>query len=137
MTDRRRNALRFSAVLPLPPPSLCPRLLTEALDLVSRRVRPGRRTAGTTAVCAAASGCRLRPGPQDESGGGASVRPLRRSPVPGLTDPHQRAEEVIESRTAGPDDLASLREMLGLRPAKESHENRARTEGDRDHPGPQ
>ncbi len=119
MTDRRRYAaLRFSVGLPLRSPALGPRLLTQALDVVSRRVGFSR-AAGTMAVCASASGCRSQPDRRSGSGGGASARPRHRSPFPGFTDPHERAQEVIESHTTSPSDLASLLEMLGLKVAAE------------------
>ncbi|MGW5398293.1 hypothetical protein [Streptomyces sp. NPDC003952] len=135
MTDRRPTALRLTACLPLRPASLGPRLLTEALDVVARRVRTGR-SAGASAVCAAASGYRSRPDPQGGSAGGSSVLAGRRSTLPGATDPHQGAREVIESRTTSPGDLASLLEMLGLEPTEEPLGNRGRSENDRGHPGP-
>ncbi|MBT2468990.1 hypothetical protein J7E97_14190 [Streptomyces sp. ISL-66] len=83
-----------------------------------------------------ASGYRSHPGRQGGSAGGASARHRSRSTFPGVTDPHERAQEVIDSCTTGPGELASFLDMLGLQPPGQPDGNRARSEGDRGYPGP-
>ncbi|MGW1777387.1 hypothetical protein [Streptomyces sp. NPDC002104] len=96
-----------------------PRLLTEALGVISRRVLRHTRTSSTTAVCASASGHRSHPGRRGGSAGAAPVpQPRHRGTFTGATDPHARAQEVVALHTAGPGELSSLLDMLGLRPGK-------------------
>ncbi|WP_330261909.1 hypothetical protein [Streptomyces sp. NBC_00539] len=90
-----------------------PPLWARALAAVTRSARR-RRTAGGAAVCASA--CEARARSIGRGGPAAATGRLRRGDAsPGGTDPRERAQEAVESRTTGPDDLASLLDMLDLR----------------------
>ncbi|WP_329192483.1 MULTISPECIES: hypothetical protein [unclassified Streptomyces] len=60
--------------------------------------------------------CEARARSIGRGGPAAATGRLRRGDAsPGGTDPRERAQEAVESRTTGPDDLASLLDMLDLR----------------------
>ncbi|MER5777429.1 hypothetical protein ABT144_24695 [Streptomyces sp. NPDC002039] len=123
MADVRRTARRLSVGSLFRPAALDPRLLARTVTVVVRGARR-RRAAVSAAVCATAGEhrvCPIRrigtdpaavygprceantpPGGPDASAGGAARR--------------ERAHEAVASRTTGPDDLASLLNMLDLRP---------------------
>ncbi|GHB51333.1 hypothetical protein GCM10010347_21380 [Streptomyces cirratus] len=96
------------------PAALGPRPLAQALAAVTRRARR-RRTAGTVAVCASACERRARPGGRGGPGPAFAGRLRRGDASPGGAARRERAQEAVESRTTGPDDLACLLDMLDLR----------------------
>ncbi|MFD3546794.1 hypothetical protein ACFWUW_14490 [Streptomyces sp. NPDC058655] len=99
----------------LRPPGQGARLLEKALAVVTGVGRRPFTGGGVRAVCEAAGGYRSYSGgpggavPADPAG------PGRADDVPGGADRRERADRTVASRATGPDDLASLLEMLDLR----------------------
>ncbi|MFG2621273.1 hypothetical protein ACGFXC_27025 [Streptomyces sp. NPDC048507] len=89
-------------------PALAPRLLAEAVELVTGGARRRSRAAGA-AVCATA--CEHRSGTPRTSGPRTGGR--RRAGA--VARRERAAHEAVAARTTGPEDLASLLDMLDLR----------------------
>ncbi|MEU9802280.1 hypothetical protein [Streptomyces sp. NPDC051000] len=115
MTDIRRTVRRESVGSLFGPATRGPRLLARTVTGAIRSARR-RRVAGPAAVCATAGEHRSCPGRRGGSGS-AVVDPLRcgGDTSPGGAARRERAHEAVASRTTGPDDLASLLNMLDLR----------------------
>lgn len=130
MTDVRRTVRRLSVGSLLRPVALGPRLLARTVTVAVRCARHST-PAVPVAVCATAGEHRVCPGPRGGTGPDAVEGP-RCDPNTSHGDPdaphdgpdasatgaarRERAHEAVASRTTGPDDLASLLNMLDLRP---------------------
>ncbi|MFF4324191.1 hypothetical protein [Streptomyces sp. NPDC001568] len=113
MADARRTTRHPSVASLLRPAPLGPGRLAETLTAAARNARR-RRAAGTAAVCATAGEHRTCPG-RDGASAPDVVGGSRCQESPASGDRRERAHEAVESRTTGPDDLASLLAMLDLR----------------------